>query len=99
MVRVVSNQAVLRILFVSAGLLVAGAGAQQADKNPAAKPTNDAAAAQAQPAAAQTEAAPAKPAPDAVDPLKRPTNEKPSRPTRRSSGLELSRRNKKWLID
>jgi GWxTD domain-containing protein len=97
MVRVVSNQAVLRILFVSAGLLVAGAAAQQADQKPADKPTNDAAAAQAQPAAAQTEAAPAKPAPDAVDPLKRPTNEKQKKKNERALKQELSRPYKKWL--
>jgi len=97
MVRVVSNQAVLRILFVSAGLLVAGAAAQQADQKPADKPTNDAAAAQAQPAAAPTEAAPAKPAPDAVDPLKRPTNEKQKKKNERALKQELSRPYKKWL--
>jgi len=97
MVRVVSNQAVLRILFVSAGLLVAGAAAQQADQKPADKPTNDAAAAQAQPAAAPTEAGPAKPAPDAVDPLKRPTNEKQKKKNERALKQELSRPYKKWL--
>jgi len=97
MVRVVSNQAVLRILFVSAGLLVAGAAAQQADQKPADKPMNDAAAAQPQPAAAQTEAAPAKPAPDAVDPLKRPTNEKQKKKNERALKQELSRPYKKWL--
>jgi GWxTD domain-containing protein len=97
MFRVVSYQAVLRVLFVSAGLLVAGAVAQQPDQKPADKPTNDAAAAQAQPAVAQTEAAPAKPAPDAVDPLKRPTNEKQKKKNERALKQELSRPYKKWL--
>ena len=97
MFRVVSHQAVLRTLFVSAGLLVAGAAAQQPDPKPADKPTNDAATAQVQPAAAQTEAAPAKPAPDAVDPLKRPTNEKQKKKNERALKQELSRPYKKWL--
>jgi len=97
MFRVVSHQAVLRTLFVSAGLLVAGAAAQQPDQKPADKPTNDAATAQVQPAAAQTEAAPAKPAPDAVDPLKRPTNEKQKKKNERALKQELSRPYKKWL--
>jgi GWxTD domain-containing protein len=97
MYRVVSHQAVLRTLFVSAGLLVAGATAQQPDQKPADKPTNDAAAAQSQPAAAPAEAAPAKPAPDAVDPLKRPTNEKQKKKNERALKQELSRPYKKWL--
>jgi GWxTD domain-containing protein len=97
MFRVVSHQAVLRTLFVSAGLLVAGAAAQQPDQKPADKPTNDAAAAQSQPAAAPAEAAPAKPAPDAVDPLKRPTNEKQKKKNERALKQELSRPYKKWL--
>jgi GWxTD domain-containing protein len=97
MYRVVSHQAVLRTLFVSAGLLVAGATAQQPDQKPADKPTNDAAAAQPQPAVAQTEAAPAKPAPEAVDPLKRPTNEKQKKKNERALKQELSRPYKKWL--
>ena len=91
MFRVVSYQAVLRILFVCVGLLVSGAVAQdQPAQKPADKPANDAtssasaqpvvaqtqATSSTQPAIAQTEPAQAKPAPDAVDPLKRPTNEK-----------------------
>src|ERR1700726_420700 len=95
MFRVVPHQAVLRTLFVSAGLLVAGAAAQQPDLKSADKPSNDAVAAQSQPA--QTEAAPAKPAPDAVDPLKRPTNEKQKKKNERALKQELSRPYKKWL--
>ena len=94
MFRVVSYQAVLRILFVSAGLTVAGALAQdQPDQKSATKPANDAASyAQAQPAAAQTQATP-----DAVDPLKRPTNEKQKKKNERALKQELSRPYKKWL--
>jgi GWxTD domain-containing protein len=94
MFRVVSYQAVLRILFVSAGLMVAGALAQdQPDQKSATKPANDAASsAQAQPAAAQTQATP-----DAVDPLKRPTNEKQKKKNERALKQELSRPYKKWL--
>jgi len=95
MFRVVPHQAVLRTLFVSAGLLVAGAAAQQPDLKSVDKPSNDAVAAQSQPA--QTEAAPAKPAPDAVDPLKRPTNEKQKKKNERALKQELSRPYKKWL--
>ena len=56
-------------------------------------------AAQAQPAAVQTDAAAAqaKPAPDAVDPLKRPTNEKQKKKNERALKQELSRPYKKWL--
>ncbi len=94
MFRVVSYQAVLRILFVSAGLMVAGALAQdQPDQKSTTKPASDAASsAQAQPAAAQTQATP-----DAVDPLKRPTNEKQKKKNERALKQELSRPYKKWL--
>src|ERR1022692_3795435 len=94
MFRVVSYQAVLRILFVSAGLMVAGALAQdQPDQKSATKPANDAASsAPAQPAAAQTQATP-----DTVDPLKRPTNEKQKKKNERALKQELSRPYKKWL--
>jgi GWxTD domain-containing protein len=108
MFRVVSYQAVLRILFVSLGLLISGAVAQdQANQ----KPANDAASsAPAQPVAAQTTAAPseqsntaqtqpaqAKPAPEAVDPLKRPTDAKQKKKNERALKQELSRPYKKWL--
>ena len=111
MFRVVSYQAVLRILFVSVGLLVSGAVAQeQPAPKSADKPANDASSsAAAQPVAAQTAApseqsttaqtqpAQTKPAPDAVDPLKRPTNEKQKKKNERALKQELSRPYKKWL--
>jgi len=99
MFRVGSSQSILRILFVSAGLTVAGAVAQdQPDQKPADKPASDAASSQqAQPATAQSDAAQAKPAPDAADPLKRPTNEKQKKKNERALKQELSRPYKKWL--
>src|SRR5580704_3315620 len=99
MFRVGSSQSILRILFVSAGLTVAGAVAQdQPDQKPADKPASDAAnSQQVQPAAAQSDAAQAKPAPDAADPLKRPTNEKQKKKNERALKQELSRPYKKWL--
>jgi GWxTD domain-containing protein len=99
MFRVGSSQSILRILFVSAGLTVAGAVAQdQPDQKPADKPASDAASSQqVQPAAAQSDAAQAKPAPDAADPLKRPTNEKQKKKNERALKQELSRPYKKWL--
>jgi GWxTD domain-containing protein len=92
MFRVVSYQAVLRILLVSAGLLVSGAVAQeQPEPKPADKPANAAASTgSAQPAAAQTP-------PDAADPLKRPANEKQRKKNERALKQELSRPYKKWL--
>jgi GWxTD domain-containing protein len=85
MFRVGSSQSILRILFVSAGLTVAGAVAQdQPDQKPADKPASDAASSQqVQPAAA--------------DPLKRPTNEKQKKKNERALKQELSRPYKKWL--
>ena len=99
MFRVGSSQSILRILFVSAGLTVAGAVAQdQPEQKPADKPASDAASSQqVQPAAAQSDAAQAKPAPDAADPLKRPTNEKQKKKNERALKQELSRPYKKWL--
>jgi GWxTD domain-containing protein len=99
MFRVGSSQSILRILLVSAGLTVAGAVAQdQPDQKPADKPASDAASSQQlQPAAAQSDAAQAKPAPDAADPLKRPTNEKQKKKNERALKQELSRPYKKWL--
>jgi GWxTD domain-containing protein len=91
MFRVSSSQAILRILFVSMGLLVAGAVAQdKPDAKSTEKPSNDAAAAPAQPAQAQ-------PADDAVDPLKRPTNDKQRKKNQRALKQELSKPYKKWL--
>jgi len=91
MFRVVSYHSILRILFVSAGLMVTGAIAQEqpaADK-PAATP--------ASPAADQPDAAQAKPGADAVDPLKRPNNEKQKKKNQRALKQELSKPYKKWL--
>jgi GWxTD domain-containing protein len=99
MFRVVAHKAVLRILFVCAGLLVAGATAQdQPAQKSADKPADIAAgSAQAQPATAQTEPAQTQPVPAAVDPLKRPTNEKQKKKNERALKQELSRPYKKWL--
>jgi GWxTD domain-containing protein len=91
MFRVVSYQAVLRILFVSAGLVLGAVAQDQPEQKSADKP------AQAQPAVPQVEPAHAKPAPDAVDPLRRPTNEKQKKKNERALKQELSRPYKKWL--
>ncbi len=92
----VSYQAVLRVLLVSFGLLVCGAVAQD---QPDAKSTDKAAT--DKPAAdkpAQDTAAPqAKPAPDAVDPLTRPINEKQRKKNERAFKAEVSKVYKKWL--
>jgi GWxTD domain-containing protein len=106
MFRVGSYQTVLRVLLVSASVMVVGAVAQdQAAQKPADQPANDTAStAQAQPAIAQAQpvpaqdqpaAAPAKP--DAADPLKRPTNERQKKKNERALKQELSRPYKKWL--
>ena len=88
MFRVSSYQAVLRILLISVGLLVCGAVAQdQPDQKSTDKPAQDTAG------AAQ---APAQPA-DAVDPLKRPANEKQRKKNQRALKQELSKPYKKWL--
>jgi len=109
MFRVVSFQAVLRILFVCMGLSVSGAVAQDSVQKPANKPANDASSpAAAQPVAAQTAApsdqssaqiqpAQAKPALEATDPLKRPTDAKQKKKNERALKQELSRPYKKWL--
>ena len=93
MFRVASYQAVLRISLVSFGLLVCGAVAQDqpdaksTDKAATDKPAKDAAgAAQAKPAA-----------PDAVDPLTRPVNEKQRKKNERAFKQEVSKVYKKWL--
>ena len=99
MFRVGSYQTVLRVLFVSASVMVVGAVAQdQALPKPADKPANDTAStAQAQPVPAQEQPAAAPAKPDAGDPLKRPTNEKQKRKNERALKQELSRPYKKWL--
>src|SRR6202790_1996820 len=93
MFRVASHQVVLRILFVSAGL-VAGAVAQD---QPEQKAADKSATLQSQQPSVVQESAPAKPAPDAVDPLKRPTNEKQRKKNEKSLKIELSKTYKKWL--
>src|SRR6266567_1129377 len=106
MFRVGSYQALLRILFVCVGLLLGGAAAQnQPDQKSTDKPGNDAAPAQSQPAQAepaqaqpaQAQPAEAQPADDAVDPLKRPANEKLKKRNQRALKQELSKPYKKWL--
>jgi GWxTD domain-containing protein len=91
MFRVASYKAILRLLVVTVGLLVSGALAQnqpaqdQPDPKAADKPAQDTAAVgQAQ-------------APDAVDPLKRPANEKQRKRNQRALKQELSKPYKKWL--
>jgi GWxTD domain-containing protein len=91
MFRVASCKAILRLLVVSVGILVPGAVAQnqpapdQPDPKAADQPAQDTATAgQAQ-------------APDAVDPLKRPANEKQRKKNQRALKQELSKPYKKWL--
>jgi GWxTD domain-containing protein len=93
----VSYQAVLRISLISFSLLVCGAMAQDqsdaksADKSATDKPAVDTAAKDA----AGTPQA--KPAPDAVDPLTRPINEKQRKKNERAFKAEVSKVYKKWL--
>jgi len=82
------------MLFVSAGL-VAGAVAQDQPEQKAAD--KSAATPQTQQPSVVQDSAPAKPALDAVDPLKRPTNEKQKKKNERALKQELSRPYKKWL--
>ncbi len=96
MFRVGSSQAVLRLLLLSSlGLVVPVVVAQsqdqpqaqaQSDSKAVEKPAQDAA-----PAAAQTQPQ------DAVDPLKRPTDEKQKKKNARALKQELSKPYKKWL--
>src|SRR6266567_7321314 len=94
MFRVASYQAVLRILLVSSallvGLLVCGAYAQSpaAPDQPDQKSTDKAAT--DKPAQDTAGAAQAQPA-DAVDPLKRPANEKQRKKNQRALKQELSK--------
>lgn len=102
MVRVDSYQACLRVLLVSFGLMACGAVAQD---QPAQKPTDQPAttdkAAQDLPVkdapAADTAAAAAQAPVDAVDPLKRPANEKIRKNQKKALKVELSKPYKKWL--
>jgi GWxTD domain-containing protein len=102
MFRVASYKAVLRILLVSVGLgvglLVCGAVAQaqqdqpaQPDQKPTDSPATDS------PAKDTASAAQAQSAADAVDPLKRPANEKQRKKNQRALKVELSKPYKKWL--
>jgi GWxTD domain-containing protein len=92
MFRVKSYQSVLRVLLVSAGLIVCGALAALAQDKPdqtsPEKPAQE---------AASTAPAQAQPAADAVDPLKRPTSEKQRLKNSRGLKQELSKTYKKWL--
>jgi GWxTD domain-containing protein len=111
MFRVASYQALLRTLLVSVGLsvglVVCGAVAQNQPAQ--GQPAQDQAA-QGQPAQDQLDpksadkaaqdtasAAQTKPAPDAVDPLTRPANEKQRKKNQRALKQELSKPYKKWL--
>ncbi|MGO9088887.1 MAG: GWxTD domain-containing protein [Candidatus Sulfotelmatobacter sp.] len=86
-----SFQAFFRILLVSAGLMAAAAVAQdQQDQKPT-DPPKDAAA------AAQTSATQTQPADQAVDPLKRPANDKQKKKNEKALKIELSRPYRKWL--
>jgi len=81
-----SYQAFLRVLLISAGLMAAAAVAQdQQDQKPTDPPKDTAAAAQTQPAD------------QAVDPLKRPANEKQKKKNEKALKIELSRPYRKWL--
>jgi GWxTD domain-containing protein len=97
MFRVASYQSALRVLLASAGLglglLFCGAVAQAQQDQPAPpdqKSTDSPAKDTASTAQAQSAA-------DAVDPLKRPANEKQRKKNQRALKVELSKPYKKWL--
>jgi GWxTD domain-containing protein len=94
MFRVATNQAFLRILLVSAGLVTCGAVAQAQQGQ--AQTTPDQSASADKPATGQT-AAPAQTPTDAVDPLKRPPDEKQKKKNQRALKVELSKQYRKWL--
>lgn len=96
MFRVDSDQAVLRTLLVSVALLVCGSVAQgqTSTDQPAVATANPV---PAQPAPAQAASGQAQPPADAVDPLKRPTNEKQRQKNAKGLKQELSKTYKKWL--
>jgi len=104
MVRVDFYQACLRVLLVSLGLMACGAVAQD---QPVQKPTDQPAttttdkASQDLPVkdapAADTANAAAQAPVDAVDPLKRPANEKIRKNQKKALKVELSKPYKKWL--
>jgi GWxTD domain-containing protein len=96
MFRVDSYQAVLRILLVSVGLsvgLLAGGAFAQAQQDQPAQPDQKATDKPAQDTAATAQGQPA----DAVDPLKRPANEKQRKRNAKALKVELSKTYKKWL--
>lgn len=93
MVRVDSYQAFLRILLVAFGLTACAALAQD---QPAQKP-GDSPASTDKPAQATDAPPPARPQDDAVDPLKRPANEKLKKSQKKALKIELSKPYKKWL--
>jgi GWxTD domain-containing protein len=87
MFRVASNQSILRVLLVSAALVTFGALAQDNQgQKPSDKPAKDTAS-----------AAQAQPTDEALDPLKRPPNEKQKKKNERALKVELSKTYKKWL--
>ena len=93
MFRVASYQTVFRLLLISSlGFVASGAVAQDQPKDPAKDQPKDEIQAQQD----QKPAATAQPA-DAVDPLKRPVNEKARKKNERALKQELSKPYKKWL--
>src|SRR5436309_9119524 len=90
MFRVVSNQSLYRVvLFLALGLM---AGVAMAQDQPKDEPRDPKATDKS-----DTEKPAAKQAPDAVDPLKRPADEKTRKKNARALKQELSKPYKKWL--
>ena len=90
MFRVVSNQSLYRVvLFLALGLM---AGVAMAQDQPKDEPRDPKATDKS-----DTEKPAAKQAPDAVDPLKRPADEKTRKKNSRALKQELSKPYKKWL--
>jgi len=102
MFRVASYQSALRVLLASAGLglglLLCGAVAQAQQDQPAPpdQKSTDSPVADS-PAKDTASTAQAQSAADAVDPLKRPANEKQRKKNQRALKVELSKPYKKWL--
>ena len=90
MFRVVSNQSLYRVvLFLALGLMAGVAVAQDQPKDEPRDPKATDTSSTEKPAAKQ--------APDAVDPLKRPADEKTRKKNARALKQELSKPYKKWL--
>jgi GWxTD domain-containing protein len=90
MFRVVSNQSLYRVvLFLALGLMAGVAVAQDQPKDEPRDPKATDTSSTEKPAAKQ--------APDAVDPLKRPADEKTRKKNSRALKQELSKPYKKWL--